>query len=73
MQRRATQAVLGEYYYKDIQRILLPNDAPGGLVVAYGKQGRLHFFVCDKVEEIIRQILERVCWCPSRHLVHHAG
>eukprot|EP01134_Creolimax_fragrantissima_P008258 CFRG8258T1 len=55
----ATQKVLATYYYKDIKEIIQPGDCPGGMAVAYGSQGRLHFFICDKKDELLAQIKEK--------------
>ncbi|KNC81867.1 hypothetical protein SARC_05840 [Sphaeroforma arctica JP610] len=54
-----TQKVLATYYYKDIKEIIQPADTPGGMAVSYGTQGRLHFFICDKKDELLAQIREK--------------
>lgn len=44
------------YQYKDIERIQLLSDYPGGFVIAHGGFGRLHLFASEGREEVVKAL-----------------
>ncbi|KAG1687435.1 DnaJ subfamily C member 13 [Nymphon striatum] len=50
--------LLASYDYKDIQNVTLVSDYPGGFVISYDSFKRMHFFISEKRDEIVKRIKE---------------
>lgn len=52
----ATNHILASYCFKDIERIVMVADYPGGFAIIGGGFGRVHLFQASNVEEIKQKI-----------------
>ena len=53
-----TKKLVCSYYYKNIEAIALVSDYPGGFVVLHGGFGRMHMFVLEERDSLLRKVQE---------------
>ncbi|GAB1606314.1 dnaJ homolog subfamily C member 13-like isoform X2 [Argonauta hians] len=53
-----TNRLLASYDYKDMEGLTLMSDYPGGVAVVYGGNSRLHLFVLDQRDQLVKSVME---------------